>query len=162
MDETNKDIDDLFTDRSKQEDVEVGNLVKNISEGLEVLSLPELNEAIASVVRKQRQKQISMPKNVDRLFEVVCSEFRISKQALFEKYSRGQLYQAKITMYAIMHNALGISRRSISKIFNSYPNSINVGVKYYTNLNPEKIKSDKDFLIKYHKCLSTFLQKIKK
>lgn len=141
------------------ENKDVEQLLKNISDGLSVLSLQELNSAIEMIVIKKRQSE--KPKDLDRLFDVVCNEYKISKKALFEKYSRGNVYQAKITMFTIMNKTLGISKRTISKIFQTFPNSVNVGIKYFVNLNPERFVSDKDFLTRYQRCLTKFLEKIK-
>ena len=142
-----------------EENKEVEQLLKNISDGLTVLSLPELNSAIEMIVIKKRQSE--KPKDIDKLFEVICSEYKISKKALFEKYSRGDIYQAKIVVFTIMNKTLGISKRTISKIFQTYPNTVNVGIKYFNSLNPEKFSTDKQFLGKYQKCLHKFLQKLK-
>jgi hypothetical protein len=60
-----------------------------------------------------------------------------------------------------MNKTLGISKRTISKIFQTYPNTVNVGIKYFNNCNPEMFPSDKQFLQKYQKCLQKFLQKLK-
>jgi hypothetical protein len=142
-----------------EENKEVEQLLKNISDGLTVLSLTELNSAIEMIVIKKRQSE--KPKDIDRLFEVICSEYKITKKALFEKYSRGDIYQAKIVVFTIMNKTLGISKRTISKIFQTYPNTVNVGVKYFNSLNPEKFADDNQFLVNYQKCLQKFLQKLK-
>ena len=59
-----------------------------------------------------------------------------------------------------MNKHIGMSRRSIAKLFDTFPNSVNVAVIHFEKLNPEKFKEDKDFLIKYQNCLTSFLQKI--
>jgi hypothetical protein len=142
-----------------EENGDIGVLLKNISDGLSVLSLAELNEEIAKIVRKKMQSE--RLGDLDNLFLVVCSEFSVSKPALYHKYSRSKVYQAKITMYAIMNTTLGMSRRSIAKIFEVFPNSVNVGINYFRDLNPERFPSDKSFLVKYQRCLAKFLEKIK-
>lgn len=134
----------------------VSVLLKNISDGLSVLSVDELNKAISEILVKKKEKT----KDVELLIEIVCKEFKITKKALKEKYSRDNIYSAKIILFVIMNKHIGMSKRSIAKLFETFPNSVNVAVIHFEQMNPEKFKNDKDFLVIYQKCLSSFLQKI--
>lgn len=134
----------------------VSTLLKNISDGLSVLSLDELNKAISEILIKKKEKS----KDIEQLTSIVCKEFKISRKALKEKYSRNNIYSAKIILFVIMNKHIGLSRRSIAKLFDTFPNSVNVALNHFEKLNPEKFKADQEFLIKYQKCLTQFLQKI--
>jgi hypothetical protein len=134
----------------------VSSLLRNISNGLKYLSVEELNKAITEILVKKKEKKADL----EVLYSVVSKEFSITRKAFLEKYSRGNLYNAKITMYVIMNNHLGLSKRAIAKHFSVLPNSINTGIQIFDKLNPEKFKEDAIFQKKYHKCLSNFLQKI--
>jgi chromosomal replication initiation ATPase DnaA len=134
----------------------VSTLLKNISDGLSVLSIDELNKAISEILVKKKEKA----KDVEQLIEIVCKEFKLSKKALKEKYSRNNIYSAKIILFVIMNKHIGMSKRSIAKLFDTFPNSVNVAVIHFEQMNPEKFKADKDFLVIYQKCLTNFLQKI--
>ena len=133
----------------------VSKLLKSISDGLNILSLEELNVAISEILLKKKDKS----GDIDQLINIVCKDFKITKKALKEKYSRDNTYSAKITLFVIMNKHLGMSKRSIAKIFNAFPNAINVAINHFENLNTEKFKTDNDFMIKYQNCLSQFLNK---
>lgn len=134
----------------------VSTLLKNISEGLSVLSIDELNKAIAEILIKKKEKTA----DVEMLIGIVCKEFKISRKALQEKYSRNSIYSAKIILFVIMNKHIGMSKRSIAKWFNTFPNSVNVAIIHFEKLNPEKFKEDKEFCVRYQKCLTQFLTKI--
>jgi chromosomal replication initiation ATPase DnaA len=146
----------MVNEQSRSVSSAVSTLLKNISEGLSVLSIDELNKAIAEILIKKKEKT----QDVELLFTIVCKEFKISRKALKEKYSRNAIYSAKIILFVIMNKHLGMSRRSIAKLFDTFPNSVNVAVVHFDKLNPEKFKEDKDFLVQYQKCLTQFLTKI--
>ena len=135
---------------------QVSALLKNISVGLSIMSLDELNSAISETLMKKREKT----NDIEVLKNIVCKEYNVSKKALFEKYSRGSIYNCKITLFVIMHKHLGISKRSIANLFKNAPNSVNMAIKFFTNLNPDKFKADQEFSKKYQICLSKFLSKI--
>jgi chromosomal replication initiation ATPase DnaA len=146
----------MVNENSRSVSSAVSTLLKNISDGLAVLSIDELNKAIAEILIKKKEKT----KDVEQLISIVVAEFKISRKALKEKYSRDNIYSAKIILFVIMNKHIGMSRRSIAKLFDTFPNSVNVAVIHFEKLNPEKFKEDKDFLIKYQNCLTSFLQKI--
>lgn len=146
----------MVNENSRSVSSAVSTLLKNISDGLSVLSIDELNNAIAEILIKKKEKT----KDVEQLISIVVAEFKISRKALKEKYSRDNIYSAKIILFVIMNKHIGMSRRSIAKLFDTFPNSVNVAVIHFEKLNPEKFKEDKDFLIKYQNCLTSFLQKI--
>ena len=135
---------------------QVSALLKNISYGLSILSLDELNLAISETLMKKREKT----NDLEVLKNIVCKEYNVSKKALLEKYSRGSTYDCKITLFVIMHKHLGMSKRSIALMFKNAPNSVNVGINYFNGLNPEKFKKDAEFSKKYQICLQNFLSKI--
>jgi chromosomal replication initiation ATPase DnaA len=146
----------MVTDQNRSVNSAVSTLLKNISEGLSVLSIDELNKAIAEILIKKKEKT----QDVEQLFTIVCKEFKLSRKALKEKYSRNAIYSAKIILFVIMNKHLGMSRRSIAKLFDTFPNSVNVAVVHFDKLNPERFKEDKDLLVRYQKCLTQFLTKI--
>lgn len=135
---------------------QVSTLLKNISAGLSIMSIEELNSAISETLMKKRERT----SDIEVLKNIVCKEYNVSKKALFEKYSRGSIYNCKITLFVIMHKHLGLSKRSIALMFKNAPNSVNMAIKYFTTLNPEKFKADREFSKKYQVCLSKFLSKI--
>jgi hypothetical protein len=134
----------------------VSSLLKNISNGLKYLSVEELNKALTEILIKKKEKK----EDLAILYQVVCKEYSVSTKAFTEKYSRGNIYNAKITLYVIMNTHLGMSKRSIAKHFSVLPNSVNAGIQIFDRLEPEKFKEDAVFHKKYHKSLSSFLQKI--
>jgi chromosomal replication initiation ATPase DnaA len=134
----------------------VSTLLKNIADGLSVLSIDDLNKAIAQILIRNKSKST----DIEQLFSIICKEYKITKKALMEKYSRDSVYHAKITLFVIMNQQIGMSRRSIAKLFDTFPNSVNVGINIFDKMNPEKFKEDKDFMSRYQKCLSSFLNKI--
>ena len=146
----------MKNDQERSVSSAVSTLLKNISDGLSVLSIDELNRAISEILVKKKEKT----KDVEQLIEIVCKEFKISQKALKEKYSRNNIYSAKIILFVIMNKHIGMSKRSIAKLFDTFPNSVNVAVIHFEQMNPEKFKDDKDFLVIYQKCLTSFLQKI--
>ena len=146
----------MVKEQSRSVNSAVSTLLKNISEGLSVLSIDELNKAIAEILIKKKEKT----HDVEQLFTIVCKEFKLSRKALKEKYSRNAIYSAKIILFVIMNKHLGMSRRSIAKLFDTFPNSVNVAVVHFDKLNPERFKEDKDLLVRYQKCLTQFLTKI--
>lgn len=140
-----------------EESKDVSVLLKNISDGLKIFSIQELNQALVEILRKNRSKNIT---DVDFLLMVICQELKVNKTAIFEKYTRGDIYHAKIILFVIINEHFGWSNRKIAGQFGVFPNAVNVAIKFYKDLNPDRIKSDKEFLEKYHRCLSVFLEKI--
>jgi len=146
----------MIEENNRAVSLAVRTLLKNISEGLSVLSIDELNSAIAEILIKKKAKN----QDIEQIITIVCKEFKISRKSLKEKYSRDSIYQAKIILFVIMNKHLGMSKRSVAKVFDVFPNSVNVAVTHFDKLNPEKFKIDNDFSIKYQKCLTQFLLKI--
>jgi hypothetical protein len=134
----------------------VSSLLKNISDGLSILSIDELSKAISDIVIKKK----SNVGDLDKLYQIVCVQYDVSKKSLSEKYSRGNIYYAKITLWTIMNKHLGISKRKIASMFETYPNAVNVAIAYFDKLNPQKFKADDTFLSKYQLCLNNFYQQI--
>jgi hypothetical protein len=134
----------------------VSSLLKNISDGLSMMSIDELSKAISDLVIKKK----SNVGDLDKLYNIVCVEYDVSKKSLNEKYSRGNIYFAKITLWTIMNKHLGISKRKIASMFETYPNAVNVAISYFEKLNPQKFKADDKFLSKYQVCLNEFYQQI--
>lgn len=134
----------------------ITELLKKISQVLSVLSIEELSQAIGDILIKQDKKD----SNLQTLINIVCTEYNVSNKSLFEKYSRDKIYSAKITLFVLMNKHLGMSKRKIAKYFRTYPNSVNVAIAHFDTINPERFKTDKDFLKKYKVCLSKFLETI--
>ena len=121
-----------------------------------MLSIDELNQAISEILLKKDKNNA----NLQSLINIVCTEYNIAYKSLYEKYSRDPIYSAKITLFVLMNKHLGMSKRKIAKQFRTYPNSVNVAIAHFDNINPEKFKADKDFLEKYKLCLSKFLESV--
>ena len=134
----------------------ISSLLKKISEVLSVLSIDELNQAIGEILLNNEKDN----DNIQKLTNIVCVEYNVASKSLYEKYSRNEIYQAKITLYVLIHKHLGVSKRKISKQFRTYPNSVNVAISHFDKLMPDKFKADKDFLEKYKLCLSKFLEQV--
>ena len=134
----------------------ITELLKKISEVLSVLSIDELNQAISEILLKKDKNNA----NVQSLINIVCTEYNVASKSLYEKYSRDTIYSAKITLFVLMNKHLGMSKRKIAKQFRTYPNSVNVAIAHFDNINPEKFKTDKDFLEKYKLCLGKFLESV--
>lgn len=131
-------------------------LLRNISKGLEALSLDELSLAVTKILSKTK----SNSDEIILLSGIACEEFNVSAKAIYEKYSRGNSYKCKVSMIIIMFNTMGMTKSEISRNFRLFPNSITAVFKYYNNLNPEKFKDDADFLNRHKRVLEKFLIKI--
>lgn len=134
----------------------VAYLLRNISKGLEVLSLDELSLSITKILSKSK----SNSDEIILLSGIACEEFDVSGKAIYEKYSRGNSYKCKASMIIIMFNTMGMSKSEISRNFRLFPNSVTAVFKYYNNLNPLKFKEDAEFLDRHKKVLEKFLIKI--
>ena len=88
----------MVNENSRSVSSAVSTLLKNISDGLSVLSIDELNNAIAEILIKKKEKT----KDVEQLISIVVAEFKISRKALKEKYSRDNIYSAKIILFVII------------------------------------------------------------
>ena len=133
----------------------VSYLLRNISKGLEALSLDELSLAVTKILSKSK----SNSDEIILLSGIACEEFSVSAKALYEKYSRGNSYKCKVSMIVIMFHNMGMTKSEISRNFRLFPNSITAVFKYYNNLNA-KFKEDAEFLDKHRRVLEKFLTKI--
>jgi len=133
----------------------VASLLRNISKGLEVMSLDELSLAVTKILSKTK----SNSDEIILLSGIACEEFNVSGKALYEKYSRGNSYKCKISMIVIMHENMGMTKSEIARNFRLYPNSITAVFHYYKNLNV-KFKEDAEFIEKHRRVLEQFLTKI--
>jgi len=131
-------------------------LLKKITEVLSILPIDEVIEAISNILLNKEKHA----NNLEMATNIVCVEFNVSQKTFFEKYSRNEIYQAKITLFVLLNKHLGISKRKIAQKFRTYPNSVNVAISHFEKLMPDKFKRDKEFLDKYKVCLSKLLEKI--
>jgi hypothetical protein len=139
---------------------EITSLINNISEGLSIMPVSDLNKAVIEVLKNQKKKKTDFTTERDILIKVVCDEFSVHKSALYEKYSSGSVYHSKVVLYVIMNKSLGMSNRSIAIMFENYPNSIKNAIKFWEALNLNR-PSHAEIMEKYKKCLTSFLEKIK-
>lgn len=121
------------------------DLLENIKEGLKHYTPEELNKAIIEVLNKKSDKA----PEIEHVLNSVCKKYNISRRTLIHSKARGDIQQARSLAYCLLHLDLKLSVRHIAhKIFNKFPNSISVGIKYKKNCDP-KIKRERIFLENY-------------
>jgi chromosomal replication initiation ATPase DnaA len=137
---------------------EVELLLKSIQEGLKKYSVKELNDAIISFLISKEDKQ----EEIDYIFKLVCKEYNTNIRSLKNNGVRGELQEAKQVIYCILHFKLGLSIRYISnKIFSNWHASVYTGIKKLKNCDVN-IKQDREFLQKYEKISSLFIENFSK
>jgi len=128
-----------------EEKVELEQLLKNISKGLKKYTIKQLNDGIVSFLEEKDSKA----SEVKSVLDLVANEYKISVNTLKKSNPRGERTDARHTAYCLMHFSLGLPIRYIaSRIFNTWPNSVQIGIKRYQKMN-ESIKPEKEFLDKY-------------
>lgn len=128
-------------------------LLKNIQTGLKKFSIQELNEAIITFLNKKNDKSAE----INHIMNIVCEEYKISKEGLKSKKARGTLQEAKQITYCLLHFNYGFSLRYIStNIFQNNHNSVAIGVRKLKNADPNHI-IDKKFIEKYNKLQSKLI-----
>lgn len=137
---------------------EVELLLKNIQEGLKTYSVKELNDAIISFLNKKDDKS----EEIDHIFSIVCEEYKTTPRILKKNNIRGDLHEAKQIIYCLLHFNLGLSTRYIAdRIFFNWHGSVYSGIKKFKNCD-SNIKQDREFLEKYQKISSQFIENFSK
>jgi chromosomal replication initiation ATPase DnaA len=145
----------------QQENKEIEALLKNIQLGLQKYSVKELNKALQSVLSKSG----SQNNEIQFVLKIVSQKYKISTKTLTTSRARGDIQEARMLAYCLLHYTLGLSIRSIAKdVFNRWHNSVASALKQYKNLDPERFKIDREFEKKLKECqgqLLNFINPIK-
>jgi chromosomal replication initiation ATPase DnaA len=132
-------------------------LLNNIKEGLKTHTPEELNAAIIEVLNSKHDKA----PEIKFVILAVCKKFSISKRTLIKSSARGDIQQARQLTYCLLHMDLGLSIRHVAKkVFNKFPNSVAVAIKYHRNCD-EKIPSEREFMEKYAALRNELIEYIK-
>lgn len=124
-------------------------LLHNVQEALKVYSVRELNDAILTALNEK----FDLKKEVDFVLRSVASNYKIQKNLIMRSKKRGEIQEARMICYAILHYDLEISTRFIAgRIFKKYPNSIQDALKKFKALEPEKFKKDQGVMDRYKEC----------
>jgi chromosomal replication initiation ATPase DnaA len=140
---------------------EIITLLKNIQNGIKKYSIKGLNEAIETAMdsidtnQKDKQKQVSI------IINTVCNDFDITRTQLVHSRARGNIQQAKMMAYCLLHYQLGLTIRHIAKkVFNrEHHYCVTSAIRHYKNLNLN-IKPDKEFNDRYEKIKSVAISKL--
>ena len=133
---------------------EVESLLKNIQLGLQKYSVKELNLAIVSVLQKNGSQQ----KEITYVLKIVSQKYKISVKTLTQSRSRGEIQNARMLSYCLLHDTLGLSIRYIAKnIFSRWHNSVAAALKHYKELQPAKFKIDREFEDNLKECQTKLL-----
>jgi chromosomal replication initiation ATPase DnaA len=124
-------------------------LLKNLQDALKVYSVRELNDAILSALNEK----YDLKKEVDFVLKSVASNYKVQKSLIMRSKKRGEIQEARMICYAILHYDLEISTRQIAKrIFKKYPNSIQDALKKFKELEPDKFSKDRGVMARYKEC----------
>jgi hypothetical protein len=142
-----------------QDNRDIGKLLKSIQEGLQRYSVQELNKAIAAILKKGGYEQNSL--NITYALQIVCDEYGISRYNLLHtKKGRGDIQDAKIIAYCLLHYNLGLTIRYIAKeIFKCFPNSISSGIKTIKDAD-SNLKHERELLERYKMLQQKLIDKI--
>lgn len=125
------------------------NLITNLQDALKVYSVRELNDALLIALNEK----FDFKKEVDFVMRSVASNYKVQRSLILTSKKRGEIQEARMIVYAILHYDLEISARQIAKkIFNKYPNSILDALKKFRELEPEKFSKDKGIMDRYKEC----------
>jgi chromosomal replication initiation ATPase DnaA len=128
---------------------DLATLLTNIQDALKVYSVRELNDAILIALNEK----FDFKKEVDFVLKSVASNYKIQRNLIMKSKKRGEIQEARMVVYAILHYDLEISTRQIAKrIFKKYPNSIQDALKKFRALEPEKFSKDKGIMDRYKEC----------
>lgn len=141
---------------SEKSDLE--SLLKNISEGLKVYSVKELNEAIIECLNKKHDKR----EEVEFILNMIAGDYLISRRILIHSTARGRIQEARQLSYCLLHFNLGLPIRHIAKrIFSKWHNSVAIAIKQHKNLNVA-IKHEREFKEKYDSLQTRLIEHITK
>lgn len=129
-----------------EEKQEIKNLLKNIQKGLSVYTIDELNDVISrSIERKNTKKE-----QIDKIINVVCEDFKITRRILLFSRCRGNIQIARNITYCLIYFNVDVSYSYIAnKIFKGWERSVAKAVQEFKKININ-IKPDKEFLDKYN------------
>lgn len=140
------------------ENKDIEELLKNVQIALRKYSIKELNEAIIIALQNKHDKT----NEVDFILKITSNHFNINVKTLINSKSKGNIQEAKKITYCLLHFNLGLSIRYIAtKIFNTWPNTVAIGINKLKNINI-KIKQEAEFLNIYEKLRNELIQHLTK
>jgi chromosomal replication initiation ATPase DnaA len=124
-------------------------LLKNLQMSLKKYTIKELNNAMNKVLEEETPHQKVKEMQVSLVLEEVCKQYKINRQQLIHSKASGELKQAKMIAYCLLHIQLELPIRYIAKriFYLKWHNNVGVAIKHHKNLNPQ-IKPDKEFINK--------------
>jgi hypothetical protein len=128
---------------------EIISLLKNLQLSLKKYTIKELNEAMNKVLDSENKEQKDKEHQVALVLDTVCNQYSVSKQQLIYSKARGEMRQAKMIAYCVLHFQLELPIRYIAKriFYLKWHNNVGIAIKHHNNLNPQ-IKPDKEFINK--------------
>lgn len=121
---------------------EFSRLLTNLQIGLDVLDVKTLNSVLKNAINSSERGQIEI---IDYVLSIVCEHYTISRQQIMQKSARGVIHDARDISYCLLVNVAKFKVRFVAKkIFNNWPNSVQLGVNRLKEINP-KLKDDKAF-----------------
>ena len=131
------------------EKTEIISLLKNLQLSLKKYTIKELNEAMNKVLDSENKEQKDKEHQVALVLDAVCNQYSVSKQQLIHSKARGEMRQAKMIAYCILHFQLELPIRYRAKriFYLKWHNNVGIAIKHHNNLNPQ-IKPDKEFINK--------------
>jgi len=133
---------------------EIETLLKNIQKGLKKYSVKDLNSAIVEILQKNGSQQ----KEIDFVLKIVAQKYKISVKTLVNSRARGEIQEARMLSYCLLHYTLGLSIRHVAKnIFHRWHNSVASALRHYKQIQPEKFRVDKEFEDNLKDCQTQLL-----
>jgi chromosomal replication initiation ATPase DnaA len=131
------------------EKAEIISLLKNLQVSLKKYTIKELNKAMNKVLDEEGFYEKVKEDQVALVFQVVCNQYNISRQQLIYSKAKGEVRQAKMITYCLLHFQLELPIRYIAKrlFYLKWHNNVGIAIKYHNNLNPQ-VKPDKEFIAK--------------
>ena len=138
-------------------------LFRNIQQGIKKYNIKSVNDAIEKAIDSIDTTQKSKQEQINLVLKSVCNEYAITREQLIRSKSRGEIQQAKIVTYCLLHYQLGLTIRHIAQkvFFRNHHTSVALGVKYFKNLNTN-IKPDKEFNDRFERVKSVVLNNLLK
>ena len=124
-------------------------LLKNLQLGLKKYTIKELNEAMNKVLEQGGEEQMVKEYQVALVLEAVCTQYNVSRHQLIYSKAKGEMRQAKMIAYCLLHFQLELPIRYIATrvFYLKWHNNVGIAIKHHNNLNP-LIKPDKEFIAK--------------
>lgn len=138
---------DEITELISQKDLV--SLLSNVQEALKSYTVKELNDAILTALNQKHD----LKKEVDFVVKTVANAYKIQPRTLMQSRARGDVQEARMVCYAVLHLDLEITARFIAKrVFNKYHNSVNDAIKRFRDLDPDKFSKDRAVMDRYKEC----------